>query len=300
MTGTDGLALLIFGTFLFSSSPRGIAQTATCTNPVECRDMAAADAEHAFRESAPEMRVMAIGAQKDEIVFSHPDLFDIGEMRGSFRTMVRNQGLEKGLCQVGFIKMALRSSITSVGDTYVLNCSAALLNPGAETPATKPTAPAADLDVRYDKFKDMTFIATKDLKILGLDTVSPKRRNQLTLNVSYSCRGNTQNCYPQAMEVLFSAKTSFWQYMNTHGLIFIIDGKRMAVPKATWDGKVMAADDLREFVDCQMSAESILRMAAAREVEGQLGFTNFTVSQENLAALRLLVKGIRKPRIATR
>ena len=173
-------------------------------------------------------------------------------------------------------------------DTYNLNCSGFLPNGGTSSQTnesdTKHTPSDPDLKIRYDKFKDVTYVSTNDLMIAGVDSVANKRPQQLTMVLSYFCHGNTQNCSPRTMELVFVGKTSFWEYKSTHDLVFILDGRRMFVPRPDWEGKVMSADDLREYMDCQISTEAIRRLAAAREVEGELGFTAFKLNQDHLSA----------------
>jgi len=207
--------------------------------------------------------------------------------------------LEKGLCRLGFVRIAIRSSVTLAGDTYRLNCSGFLPNGRTSSQTnesgTNHTPSDSNLKIRYDKFKDVTYVSTNDLMIDGVDSVANKRPPQLTMVLSYFCHGNTQNCSPRTMGLVFVGKTSFWEYKSTHDLVFILDGKRMSVPRPDWEGKVMSADDLREYMDCQISPESIRRLAAASDVEGELGFTAFKLNQDHLSALRTLLKDVHRP-----
>lgn len=257
-----------------------------------CRKRVAANVESIYKEKTPDMEVSTLGPLDQEIVFSHPDLFDIAEMRASFRDLIRTSGLEKALCNSGFQWVRVDSSLTYAGDTYALNCSAQL----PQLPdRNAPEVVAPEINSEYDQFKNITLVSTRDKS--RVDDARPfihDRPQTLEFAVGYVCQGNTMTCSPRTIEVTLVARTYFWEYIDSRDLTFMADGQRLRAPKPSWDGKVYGGHDLMEFMGCSMPTADILALANAKEVKGQLGFTTFKLSEANMVDLRELVKRIKR------
>src|ERR1051326_4993587 len=88
------------------------------------------------------------------------------------------------------------------------------------------SARASDLgviDVRYDKFDDITKVSTVESKIS--DALGRRQENQdLRFKVAYECTGETTHCRPERVEFRFLSQ-SVGEYTGSDQLIFIGDGK---------------------------------------------------------------------------
>jgi hypothetical protein len=273
VTKSDGSALV------WSQTP--------CGEACERRENAASVVQTTMSESMPGMRVFALGQQKDEITLIHSS-FATPDMRAKSRDVLLNSSFKAQLCRLDFVKVTLRPNATDPGDTYQLRCSPSESSRNIATPANDEDV----LEINYDRFKDTTYVSTKEAAVENPVTLE-KHSQPMTLTVAYWCKGQTQTCYPKTMEVLFIATTSDWLYSSYHPLNFIADGHRLSVPAPDWDGKVIGADNLREFMDCNMATGDVLKLAEAENVEGHLGFITFRLSSSNVAALRALVRRVK-------
>ena len=149
----------------------------------------------------------------------------------------------------------------------------------------------ADVKVTFDKFKNKTHVSVSidrandgKITINGEDARVLVRRFEVV--AALTCEGQTDKCTPTSMELLFVGATSDWSLKTSH-IDFLIDGKPESIP-ADWDGQVLSGDDLREYIDSNPDNEFIVRLANAKRVDVKIGSFDFTLSEDTLAALRLL------------
>ena len=85
------------------------------------------------------------------------------------------------------------------------------------------------------------------------------------------------------MTFFFTADTRDWLYSKVRRTVtFLVDGKRIIVPDADWDGAVISADSLLEEMTTQVPTRQVLRIIQGQKVEGQIAFTTFELLDENL------------------
>jgi hypothetical protein len=150
----------------------------------------------------------------------------------------------------------------------------------------------AQIDVKFDKFKNITtFMADetqaskvtydggKDISILV---------HKMGIVAGFSCEGKVDSCKPKNVELLFVARTSEWHMNGNLSVNLLIDGKPATAGKANWDGQVLEAESLVEYNDTNISPELLAQLAGAKSVEVQIGAFEFSMTSENLAALRSL------------
>ena len=147
------------------------------------------------------------------------------------------------------------------------------------------SARASDLgviDVRYDKFDDITKVSTVESKIS--DALGRRQENQdLRFKVAYECTGETTHCRPERVEFRFLSQ-SVGEYSGSDQLIFIVDGKRIR-SGVRWKGEY-GRSVLVEYITATLNLEEFLTLANAKKVEAKLGGTTFTFSDDNFRALR--------------
>lgn len=140
--------------------------------------------------------------------------------------------------------------------------------------------------VNYDRFKDTTLIHSKEIQVnrtlfggYGIGTF---------LQFAYSCAGNTSRCHPDFITFIFRTNFSSdgWYYINSHDVTFIADEVRIApISEAKWDGRV--GSDV-ELVSADISTKDFLKLANSHKVEGQVGATEFRISEKDLPKWRVL------------
>jgi hypothetical protein len=68
-------------------------------------------------------------------------------------------------------------------------------------------------------------------------------------------------------------------------LIFLVDGRQIIAPSADWHGSVIGAESLLEQMTIIIPTAQFLRIIQGHHVEGQIAFTTFDLTDENLEAL---------------
>jgi hypothetical protein len=132
------------------------------------------------------------------------------------------------------------------------------------------------LKVEYDRFKDLTAVRTEPTKIRGVD-----------VNFFYVCPGHTP-CRPDLVAMRFVAVTHGWDYIDTHEVIILADGKRITPAEpAKWDGSVGEGYTL-EFVSAFLNLEDFLKMCAAESVEIRVGSRELSPAAKDLEVWRLM------------
>jgi len=138
------------------------------------------------------------------------------------------------------------------------------------------------VNLSYDKFEDLTEVSTTAANVDN--AIRRKQEKQgLRLQVFYKCTGNTSHCRPEEVELKF-ASHSVAGHIRSDYLVLIADGKRMRLP-SKWS-RVYAKGWPVEQITAAINAEDFSGLAGAEKVEGKLGETTFTLSGDNLAAIR--------------
>ena len=153
------------------------------------------------------------------------------------------------------------------------------------------------LNVRYDKFDDLTEVYTSRSNLADV-TTRQKRKRDVRLSLRYVCPGTTSHCHPEKIELMF-VSPSISEYMKTHKLVLIADGKRIQAA-ASWDvgydSNSEHSEEGRhvEKIRSDISADDLVTIAGAKTVEGKLGNTTFKLSADNIAAARALAREMKR------
>jgi hypothetical protein len=151
------------------------------------------------------------------------------------------------------------------------------------------SANAADIHktVKYDKFKDVTFIHLEHPLnvIIGLGDL-----NRLLFDPSYHCGGDSSVCRPESIYLHFVAQGSEWRFIKSdRQLVLLLDGSRLPIGNLGWDGDTADSGygiTTYESMDISVPIKTFQRILTATVVEGELGHRTFTISSEHLKAMR--------------
>jgi hypothetical protein len=149
----------------------------------------------------------------------------------------------------------------------------------------------AQTTVKFDKFKNTTQIMASQT-LAGHVTFDNGTRDAslliqaMNVIVGFACEGQVESCHPSSIELLFIATTSDWHMSGGGQVNLLIDGKPASAGKASWDGQVLGADDLREYLDTNISPELLIKLAKAKTVDVQIGLFDFSLTDKNFAALK--------------
>jgi hypothetical protein len=142
----------------------------------------------------------------------------------------------------------------------------------------------------FDKFKHKTTFSTKATKAgavsLSNGTDASILIHSMGVVVAFGCDGQAEGCDPQAIELLFIASTSDWRMNGQNEVNLLIDGKPDSAGKASWDGQVLDAEDLREYLDTNIGPKLLVKLANAKTVDVQIGVFQFSLTPSNIAAFK--------------
>lgn len=141
------------------------------------------------------------------------------------------------------------------------------------------------VNVSYDKFEDLTEVSTNSSEVNNAIGRKQKRQN-LRLQVLYVCTGDTSRCRPDEVQLKFDSY-SVADHARSDHLILVADGKRIRA-QSKWTGEYGETRMPLEHTTASIKVEDFLNLAGADRVEGKLGETIFTLSDDNLAAIRAL------------
>jgi hypothetical protein len=123
------------------------------------------------------------------------------------------------------------------------------------------TFPAfAQIDVKYDKFKDYTVL-----------TSQPNRIGYLQLTVKAMHQGEK----PADLKyyLLFRSSSRTWQFLRGRGLIFLADGERIDLGEGSHDGNVSRhSSGVVELMMYPLTRTELEKLANASSLEMKLGY----------------------------
>jgi hypothetical protein len=165
-----------------------------------------------------------------------------------------------------------------------------------DTIAPSQTAQQWEIKTKYDQFRDVTSVMLDGMELSEAST-SFGLTHPLSLTAFYLCPGNTAACSPADVVLDFQADTKDWLYQTVQRtIIFLVDGKRITAPDADWDGSVIGAESLLEQMDTIIPTAKFLSIIQGQRVKGQIAFTTFDFTADNLKALRDLMSKSRPVR----
>ncbi len=162
-----------------------------------------------------------------------------------------------------------------------------------------------EMEVKYDKFKKQTGYGMKEpaIDLLGETISDPSSRTgflkwmsgKFSMNILYACPGQSR-CRPSVVLLQFSIISKQWHLLKgDHGLILLVDGQRLNLGQAKWDGNVGSYGDTFEFLSKIIPTEKLERILVGSSLEGQLGDLDFKIAEEDYQALKRLYKFSPRP-----
>ena len=151
------------------------------------------------------------------------------------------------------------------------------------------------LVVNYDKFNNVTFIQTDADPVLDA-TISGRRyfdHNPLKLTIYSGCNGKREACSAPLVTFDFAAFSESWTFIEFHDLTLLADGKRISLAGPEWKGDILSNATVYERVSVEVPVKTLLRLADAKEIEGQLGIVTFTFSEDNKLGIQTIARKIR-------
>jgi hypothetical protein len=184
------------------------------------------------------------------------------------------------------------ASPTSIGQFSLRSTSPT--NPQSVSSPTASTLPipksgkfqhGETITVSYDRFKNYTFAnidPMMHLKVLSTD----HDLRSLDFSAFYVCPGHKLRP-PRDVTFHFMAQSpNSWYRDHLRSLVLLVDGKRLDLGNADWDRGDVVSGMAEESISVDLPLRKFILIVNAKQVEGQLGGTEFVLSDENLEALR--------------
>ena len=173
----------------------------------------------------------------------------------------------------------------------VFSCALTLLS----TSPTSAQKKDERITARFDKFKNETHFRSEPTHTGSVTYDGGKNAywsvRSMDVQAEIACRGQLDVGCPTSASsgfLIFTATTSGWHFSDNRELILLIDGEPLKVGTTSWDGQVLDADDLREYLEIETGPLLLIRLAKAKTVEVQLGIFEFPLTEENLAVFKEL------------
>lgn len=135
----------------------------------------------------------------------------------------------------------------------------------------------------YDRFANRTRFSTHDLEIRPWPQTPTLR-----LSARYAVEGQESKASgASTVYVVFNTSTllsSGWQFLKNHRFVFLVDGKPTATQELTHDGEI-GDSWLYETMVLTLAKDDFLKVARARKIEGRIGYLEFALTDEHIAAL---------------
>lgn len=138
--------------------------------------------------------------------------------------------------------------------------------------------------IEYDKFKDETRVA------VGPFSISDSLQNtrgflSLRMIIRFFHAGRELKQPADDFALVFHSDSREWRFLKNHDLYMLVDGERIAVGEADYDGDV-ERDGVSEFMRYSLSPDLIRRLAAAKQVQLKIGRVEVELKDEHLQAFR--------------
>lgn len=171
--------------------------------------------------------------------------------------------------------------------------------PGASTSApsamdTIPDAPppgshSGAIELKYDRFKGASALTLRGLKLKGTMMLSDIDVSALMVATGEDISRATTGSF------IFSIQNAEWRFLQCHTVRLLADGKPVAVLSDSHDGTVGRGYVL-EHITTMIGRASLLQLARANVVEGQICNTEFALSGANQLAIRDFVSRLKTQR----
>lgn len=134
----------------------------------------------------------------------------------------------------------------------------------------------SQVDVKYDKFKDQTTATSDTYLSKGLQMyVKAMHRGEKSEDIQYF--------------LVFRDSGKDWQYLRSHGLIFLADGSRMDLGTGAHDGKINTSrfgSSVSEVMMYRIVRADLEKLANSSLVEMKLGRTELVFGEKDKKAVK--------------
>ena len=196
-------------------------------------------------------------------------------------------GMDSGALGSGSAKQFNVTSATKVAD----QCGSAVISPPGPT-GSHELPHLHEIIGKFDKFKNVTTFRSENTDTGHVSYDGGKRALVgMKMSAGFDCRGQLDVVCPISNSsgyLVFIATTMGWHFSDNRELILLIDGEPLNLGSMSWDGQVLGADDLREYLGVDINPSILIKLAHAKTVEAQLGIFEFSFTQENLAVFKEL------------
>jgi hypothetical protein len=145
--------------------------------------------------------------------------------------------------------------------------------------------------VKYDKFKDQTFVKVGPF-VVGGDMRYAITGKQLYMSAGFLHRGVTLDEPIKDFMIYFEATGKDWQFLKSRELYAIADGERFDFGEGRYDGDVRGGFQgvgVSESLGFLVTAEAFKKLGTARKVEFRIGTFEMTLKDEHKEAFRDLL-----------
>ena len=147
----------------------------------------------------------------------------------------------------------------------------------AQIPPRKQYNHNFEVTEEYDRIQDVT-VAALALRVQD----GYKLPGGLVAFFEYK---GTQPAIPAFVEFGFISTSADWQYLTCHNLALLLDGETRLAPKTEQMGDVITGGVV-ETIATRLPVSDFLKIVNAKQVEGKVCNTEFTLTSEQMEALR--------------
>ncbi len=132
--------------------------------------------------------------------------------------------------------------------------------------------------VNYDKFKDQTIIATDEVRLDPITTLTVKglHKGEKSDDVQFY--------------FLFRSHSRSWLFLKSHGLIFLADGVRYDLGDGSHDGEVTRYANVRETMIYRIGRRDLETFAKASVLEMKLGGLEKTLDEKDKKGMKEILE----------
>jgi hypothetical protein len=145
----------------------------------------------------------------------------------------------------------------------------------------------AEIEVKYDRFKNKTVVQTNPKKTTGT-AIQPA----LVLMASYD--GQTPS-RPGESTIAFAVRSPKWAYLRCHSVHCLADGKPLELPSFKHHGEV-GRGYVFEFISTSIPFSIIEQLSKCEKIEFKLCNTEFSLSRYEMEDLKTFVQAFTEKR----
>ncbi len=158
--------------------------------------------------------------------------------------------------------------------------------------AANEMASKGAVTVEYDEFQKTTLIMYQT--VARIEEIDIKQRQRINWPIALEVNLRTIQGNPGGRSLLSlnSRGNGAWVYLKCHSLTLLVDGASITL-ETEHDGDVGSGVDgvsISEYVKAELALSTLLAMAEAKEVRGQLCSDKFSLSPAQLVTLKDFVK----------